>query len=156
MAFESMAGISTTHIPFNGDAPGLQALLGSQIDIQGTSITGPLQHIRAGKMRVLGVMDAKRLPQLPDAPTFKEQGYDIEAPLWYGLSVPAATPKDVVERLNLTVNQVLADPDFISRARAIGMEPRGGTSDEFAKYVQAEAARWIPLLQRLELPKQAQ
>jgi tripartite-type tricarboxylate transporter receptor subunit TctC len=68
MAFESMAGISTTHIPFNGDSPGLQALLGSQIDIQGTSITGPQQHIRAGKMRILGVMDAKRLPQVPEAP----------------------------------------------------------------------------------------
>jgi tripartite-type tricarboxylate transporter receptor subunit TctC len=156
MAFESMAGISTTHIPFNGDSPGLQALLGSQIDIQGTSITGPQQHIRAGKMRVLGVMDTKRLPQVPEAPTFKEQGYDIEALLWYGLSAPAATPKDVVERLNRTVNQVLADPGFITRARAIGMEPRGGTPEEFAKYVQSESARWIPLLQRLDLPKQAQ
>jgi len=93
MAFESMAGISTTHIPFNGDTPGLQALLGGQIDIQGTSITGPLQHIRAGKMRVLGVMDDKRLPQLPEAPTFKEQGYDIDALLWYGLSAPAAAPR---------------------------------------------------------------
>ncbi|MEJ8850836.1 tripartite tricarboxylate transporter substrate binding protein [Variovorax rhizosphaerae] len=156
MAFENMAGISTTHIPFNGDTPGLQALLGSQIDIQGTSITGPQQHIRAGKMRVLGVMGDKRLSQVPEAPTFKEQGYDIEALLWYGLSAPAGTPKDVVERLNRTVNQVLADPAFITRARASGMEPRGGTPDEFAKYVQAESARWIPLLQRLELPKQAQ
>ena len=155
MAFESMAGISTTHIPFNGDTPGLQALLGSQIDIQGTSITGPLQHIRAGKMRVLGVMDDKRLPQLPEAPTFKEQGYDIEALLWYGLSAPAATPKDAIDRLNRTVNEVLADPEFVRRAQAIGMEPRGGTPEAFAKYVKAETERWIPLLQRLNLPKQA-
>jgi len=155
MAFESMAGIGTTHIPFNGDSPGLQALLGSQIDIQGTSITGPLQHIRAGKMRVLGVMDDKRLPQLPEAPTFKEQGYDIEALLWYGLSAPAATPRDVVDALNRTINQVLDDPAFIDRARAIGMEPRGGSPDGYAKYVQAETARWVPLLQRLNLPKQA-
>ena len=155
MAFESMAGISTTHIPFNGDTPGLQALLGGQIDIQGTSITGPLQHIRAGKMRVLGVMDDKRLPQVPEAPTFKEQGYDIEALLWYGLSAPAATPKELVDRLNRTVNEVLADPEFVRRAQAIGMEPRGGTPDAFAKYVTAETERWIPLLRRLNLPKQA-
>jgi tripartite-type tricarboxylate transporter receptor subunit TctC len=155
MAFESMAGISTTHIPFNGDTPGLQALLGGQIDIQGTSITGPLQHIRAGKMRVLGVMDDKRLPQLPEAPTFKEQGYDIDALLWYGLSAPAATPKELVDRLNRTINDVLADPEFVRRAQAIGMEPRGGTPDAFAKYVKAETERWIPLLQRLNLPKQA-
>jgi len=156
VAFESMAGISTTHIPFNGDSPGLQALLGNQIDIQGTSITGPLQHIKAGKMRVLGVMDSVRLAQVPDAPTFKEQGYDIEALLWYGLSAPAATPKGVVGHLNSTINEVLRNPEFIARARAIGMEPRGGSPEAYGSYVQAERARWIPLLQRLELPKQAQ
>jgi tripartite-type tricarboxylate transporter receptor subunit TctC len=156
MAFENMAGIKTTHIPFNGDSPGLQALLGSQIDIQGTSITGPLQHIRAGKLRVLGVMDSVRLPQMPDAPTFKEQGFDIDALLWYGLSAPAATPKDAVDRLNRTVNEVLRNPDFVARARAIGMEPRGSTAEAYGQYVQSESARWIPLLQRLELPRQAQ
>ena len=154
LAFEGMAGIRTTHIPFNGDSPGLQALLGSQIDIQGTSITGPLQHVKAGKMRVLGVMDAKRLPQVPDAPTFKEQGYDIEALLWYALSAPAATPTDTIDKLNRAVNQVLVDPDFIARSQAIGMEPRGGTPQALAAYVKAETERWVPLLQRLDLPKQ--
>jgi len=154
VAFEGMAGISTTHIPFNGDTPGLQALLGGQIDIQGTSITGPLSHIRAGKMRVLGVMDARRMPQMPDAPTFKEQGYDIEALLWYGLSAPAATPRGAVEELNRKVNRLLSDPEFIERARAMGMEPRGGTPEQYGRYVQAEAERWVPILQRLNLPKQ--
>jgi hypothetical protein len=72
--------------------------------------------VKAGKMRVLGVMDSQRLAQVPDAPTFKEQGYDIEALLWYSLSVPAATPKDVIDRLNRAVNQVIADPDFVARA----------------------------------------
>lgn len=154
VAFEGMAGISTTHIPFNGDTPGLQALLGGQIDIQGTSITGPLSHIRAGKMRVLGVMDARRMPQMPDVPTFKEQGYDIEALLWYGLSAPAATPRGAVEELNRKVNRLLSDPEFIERARAMGMEPRGGTPEQYGQYVQAEAERWVPILQRLNLPKQ--
>jgi len=154
VAFEGMAGISTTHIPFNGDTPGLQALLGGQIDVQGTSITGPLSHIRAGKMRVLGVMDARRMPQMPDAPTFKEQGYDIEALLWYGLSAPAATPRGAVEELNRKVNRLLSDPEFIERARAMGMEPRGGTPEQYGQYVQAEAERWVPILQRLNLPKQ--
>ena len=154
VAFEGMAGISTTHIPFNGDTPGLQALLGGQIDVQGTSITGPLSHIRAGKMRVLGVIDARRMPQMPDAPTFKEQGYDIEALLWYGLSAPAATPRGAVEELNRKVNRLLSDPEFIERARAMGMEPRGGTPEQYGQYVQAEAERWVPILQRLNLPKQ--
>lgn len=156
MAFEKMAGISTTHIPFNGDAPALQALLGGQIDIDGTSITGPLQHIKAGKMIVLGVMDSNRLSQVPEAMTFKEQGFDINALLWYSLSVPSATPKDVIDRLNKAVNQVLVDPEFITKARNIGMEPRGSTPEELSKFIKAEFDRWVPLLQSLNLPKQAQ
>jgi tripartite-type tricarboxylate transporter receptor subunit TctC len=156
LAFEQQVGIRTMHIPFNGDTPGLQALLGGQIDVHGTSITGPLPHIKAGKMMVLGVMDSKRLPQVPDAPTFKEQGYDIEALLAYALSVPAATPRDVVERLNRAVNQVIADPEFVARARAMGMEPRGGTPEELNRFMKTESERWIPLLQSLNLPKQGQ
>ncbi|MEY2952521.1 MAG: hypothetical protein RLZZ401_608 [Pseudomonadota bacterium] len=155
LSFEKSVGISTTHIPFNGDAPAIQALLGGQIDIDGTSITGSLSHIRSGKLRVLGVMDNQRLPQVPDAPTFKELGYDVEALLWYSLSVPSGTPKDAIERLNRAVNQVIADPEFVAKARSIGMEPRGGTPDELAKFIRTEFERWVPLLQSLNLPRQA-
>ena len=155
MVFEKNVGISATHIPFNGDAPAVQALLGDQIDIHGTSITGSLPYIKAGKLRVLGVMDTKRLPQVPDAPTFQEQGYDMVATLWYSLSVPAGTPRDAIDRLNKAVNQVIADPDFVTRARAIGMEPRGGTPDELAKFIKVESDRWLPVLQSLNLPRQA-
>ena len=156
ISFEKAAGISTTHIPFNGDSPALQALLGGQIDIHGTSITGSLPYVRAGKLRVLGVMDSRRLPQVPDAPTFKEQGFDVEATLWYALSVPAGTPKDAIDRLNKAVNLVIADPEFVAKARAIGMEPRGGTPEHLAKFIHAESERWVPVLQSLNLPKQSQ
>ena len=154
LSFEKSNGFSTTHIPFNGDAPAIQALLSGEIDIHGTSITGSLPFIRSGKLRVLGVMDSKRMPQVPDAPTFKEQGYDLEALLWYSLSVPSGTPKEAIERLNRAVNQVIADPQFVERARAIGMEPRGGTPEELAAFVSAEFDRWVPMLQSLNLPKQ--
>ena len=154
MTFEKSLGITTTHVPFNGDAPAVQALLGGQIDIHGTSITGSLPHVQSGKLRVLGVMDSRRLPQVPDAPTFKEQGYDLEAVLWYSLSVPAATPKEAIDRLNRAVNQVIADPEFVARAQAIGMEPRGGTPEELGKFVRTEFDRWVPLLKSLNLPKQ--
>ena len=155
MVFEKNVGISATHIPFNGDAPAVQALLGDQIDIHGTSITGSLPYIKAGKLRVLGVMDTKRLPQVPDAPTFQEQGYDMVATLWYSLSVPAGTPRDAIDRLNKVVNQVIADPDFVARARAIGMEPRGGSPEELARFIKVESDRWLPVLQSLNLPRQA-
>ena len=154
MSFEKSLGISTTHIPFSGDSPAVQALLGGNIDIHGTSITGSLPHIRSGRLRVLGVMDSKRMPQVPEALTFKEQGFDLEATLWYSLSVPAATPKDVIQRLNRAVNDVIADPQFVEKAQAIGMDPRGGTPEQLAKFIQVEADRWLPVLQSLNLPKQ--
>jgi tripartite-type tricarboxylate transporter receptor subunit TctC len=155
VAFEQRAGISTTHIPFAGDAPGLQALLGGQIDIHGTTITGPQQHIRAGKMIVLGVMDSKRLPQVPDAMTFKEQGYDMpDALSWYALSVPPTTPRPIIDRLNKAINQVINDPEFAARARAMGIEPKGGTPEELDGYIQSESNRWVPVLRSLNLPKQ--
>jgi tripartite-type tricarboxylate transporter receptor subunit TctC len=153
--FEREQGFSTLHIPFNGDAPALQALLGGQIDIHGTSITGSLPYVKAGKLRVLGVMDSRRMSQVPDAPTFKEQGFDMEATLWYSLSVPVHTPRPVIDRLNKAVNQVIADPEFVVRARAIGMEPRGGTPEEMDKFLKQEADRWLPVLRSLDLPKQS-
>lgn len=153
LVFEDMAEIQTTHIPFAGDGPGMQALLGGHIDIHGTSITAPLPHIRDGKLRVLGVMDSKRMPQVPDALTFKEQGFDIDAPLWYALSAPAATPRETIEQLNRSVNQIIADPDFVRRARELGMEPRGSTPEAFTQFVRAEHERWAPLLQSVNLAK---
>jgi tripartite-type tricarboxylate transporter receptor subunit TctC len=153
LMFERQAGIRTTHVPFNGDAPGLQALLSGSIDIHGTSITASLPHVQSGKLRVLGVMDHKRLPQVPNAPTFKEAGYDVEAYAWYTLVAPAGTPREPIERLNKAVNQVLAREDFIAKARAAGMEPRGGSPEELGKFIRQEYDRWVPLLRTLELTK---
>jgi len=154
LSFEKTVGISTTHVPFNGDSPAIQGLLSGTIDIDGTSITSVLSLVQSGKLRVLGVMDGRRLPQVPDAPTFKEQGFDFEALLWYSLSAPSGTPNDTVMRLNKAVNEVIADPAFVTRARAMGMEPRGSTPQELAKFVQTESERWVPVLQSLNLPKQ--
>lgn len=156
IAFEKSVGIRTNHVPFNGDTPAIQAMLSNSIDVYGTSITSSLPHIKSGKFRVLGVMDTKRLPQVPDAPTFKEMGYDFEAPLRYYLSAPAATPKDVVARLNKAINEVLVDPAFIERARGIGMEPQGGSPADMERLLNAEIARWNPVVKSLNLPKAGQ
>ena len=153
VAFEQSLNIKTTHIPFNGDAQAIQAMLSESIDIYGTSITSSLPHIKSGKFRVLGVMDSKRLPQVPDAPTFKELGYNFEAPLRYYLSAPGGTPKEVVDKLNRTINEVIADAGFVERARAVGMEPTGGTPQEMDKLLRAEIDRWIPVIKSLNLPK---
>jgi len=152
IAFEKSVGITTNHIPYSGDAQAIQAMLSDSIDIYGTSITSSLPHIRSGKFRVLGVMDSKRLPQVPDAPTFKEQGYDFEAPLRYYLSATGGTPKETIDKLNRAVNEVIADPAFVARAREIGMEPRGSSPEEMDKFLTTEIARWIPVVKSLNLP----
>jgi tripartite-type tricarboxylate transporter receptor subunit TctC len=153
VAFEQSLGIKITHIPFNGDAQAIQAMLSESIDIYGTSITSSLPHIKSGKFRVLGVMDSKRLPQAPDAPTFKELGYAFEAPLRYYLSATAGSPKDVIDKLNRSINEVLVDPSFIERARAVGMEPTGGTAQDMDKLLRTEIDRWVPMIKSLNLPK---
>jgi tripartite-type tricarboxylate transporter receptor subunit TctC len=152
IAFEKSLGISTNHIPYSGDAQAIQAMLSDSIAINGTSITSSLPHIKSGKFRVLGVMDDKRLPQVPDAPTFKEQGYDFVAPLRYYVSAPGGTPKDVVNKLNRSINEVIADPAFVARAREIGMEPRGSTPEEMDNFLRTEIERWIPVVKSLNLP----
>jgi len=152
--FEQTAGISTTHVPFSGDTPALQSLIGGSIDIHITSITAILGHVKSGKVRVLGVMDARRIPQVPDAPTFREMSYDMQASLWYTMSAPAATPKALVDRLNQAVNQVMADPEFIAKAGTMGMEPRGGSVDDVRNFVAKETDYWIPVFKSLNLPKQ--
>lgn len=152
--FEKMAGITTTHVPFNGDTPGFQALLGGSIDTFGTTITGARPHVEAGKIRVLGVMDSKRLPQAPNVPTFKESGYDIEAYAWYSLVAPAGTPADVVNKINRAVNDVLKSKDFIAKARDMGMEPRGGSPADLGHFIQQEYDRWVPLLKSMDIKKQ--
>lgn len=151
--FERVAGIQTTHVPFNGDAPAMQALLSGSIDIHSTVIASALPHVRSGAVRVLGVSGGKRLTQVPDVPTFRESGYDLEADAWFSLVVPAGTPREAIERLNKAVNQVLAQEDFIAKARAMGLEPHGSSPEELGKHIRAEHDRWVPLIKSLNLPK---
>ena len=153
LLFERVADIRTTHVPFNGDAPALQALLGGNIDIHGTTITGPLQHIQSGKLRVLGTYGAKRLAQATNVPTLKESGFDVVADAWFVMVAPAGTPREAIERLNKAVNQALAREDFVAKARAMGIEPRGGSPEDLGKFLRAEYDRWVPLLKTLNVPK---
>ncbi|WP_156909609.1 Bug family tripartite tricarboxylate transporter substrate binding protein [Ottowia thiooxydans] len=150
VAFESKYGFKTTHVPFNGDTPGLTALLGGQIDIVGTGPSGPMPYIREGRMKLLGVMGDKRLSQFPEVETFKEQGYEFDGSIWYGLSAPAGTPNEIVKELNKIFNDVLNDPAFRTRAAEMGIEAKGGTPAEYDAYVRSEADRWVPQLRKIQ------
>ncbi|WP_280155379.1 tripartite tricarboxylate transporter substrate binding protein [Piscinibacter sp. XHJ-5] len=150
---DKAAGIQTTHIPYTGDPLAIQALLGDQVDVYVGSLTIVLPHVKAGKLRVLGVFDDQRLEQLPDVPTLQEAGHPLNAYAWYCLMAPAGTPPATVEKLNKTVNEILQDKDFAARASQLGVVRRGGTPQDLAKFIQSEYDKWAPVITGLGLAK---
>ena len=141
-------GLDLLHVPFNGSAPIKTAIVGSQVASEVDTLPDLVELHRAGKIRVLGVSGAQRAPQLPDVPTFVEQGFrDITGLGWFGFYAPAGTPKPIVDRLNTAIVKALGAPEVRERLSALGLEPTGTTSDEFARIMAADAARWGPVIQ---------
>jgi len=114
--FEREAGIKVTQVPFEGAAPQTTALLGGHISAGAINVTEAVPYVNAQKMRALAVMAEKRSRLLPDVPTFKELGYDVISGSARGISAPAGTPKEIVEKMAAIVKQVLDNPDFQKKA----------------------------------------
>lgn len=141
--FRMQTGVDALHVPYKGSAPVVSDLLGGQIDL---TFTGPLEvmpHVRTGKLAVLGVAAPQRLSYLPAVPTMREAGLpDYEASFWFGIVAPAGTPKDVVSKLNEAVTAALKAPDVMETLSAQGAEISASSADAFARFLQAEHARW--------------
>ncbi len=134
---------------FRGDAPAYVELLGGRIDATLTAITTALPHIRAGKLRVLGVASAERSPLYPDAPTLREQGMgNVVASGWYGMMVPGGTARLVIARLQAEINRALADPEVKQKFLTQGLEPRGGTPAEFQAFIDSETRKWTAVIRQ--------
>jgi tripartite-type tricarboxylate transporter receptor subunit TctC len=131
------------HVPYKGSAPAMSDLIGGQIEMMFDTATSALPHVKGGKVRALAVAAARRLPELPNVPTFAEQGLkDFEVPGWYALLAPAATPAAALQWLNAEVNAVLKDPAVAARLQAIGAAPVGGTPAQLREFMSAQSARW--------------
>jgi len=141
--FKLKAGVDLTHVPYKGTGAALPDLVAGQIHFM---IDGPppfLGYVKAGRLRALAAANGKRLEQLPEVPTFAEQGYTgMEAGLWYGLLAPRGTPQAVINRLNAAINEALRQPDVQQRFAASSIEIVGGTAKDFGAYVAAEIKRW--------------
>ena len=145
--FQASTGVELLHVPYKGSGPLTTDLLGGQVAMSFDTITPVLQHIQAGKLRALAVTTAKRSSVLPDVPTLEEaglKGFDIGT--WFGVLAPAATPKDVVARLNSEMVKIIRSPDFAQRMQAIGAEPLGGTPDQMAKQIADETTKFAKLV----------
>ena len=141
--FKSVTGIDISHIPYKGSAPAVTDLLGGQVTMMFDNLPSSMQHIRSGKLRAIAVTSAKRSPELPDVPTVAESGVKgFEATSWFGLFAPAATPPEVVAKLNAAVVKLLANADVKKKLAEQGAEPHGEKPEQFAAFIRGEAAKW--------------
>lgn len=140
-------GIDLLHVPYRGDAPGITDLLSGALATMLTTTVSALPQLRAGRVRILGVASAERLAAMPDVPTFLEQGvagYEVSS--WNGLMAPAATPRPVIERLNLEAGRALRVPEVTGRLEGLGAAPAMGTPEEFVAFLRAELDRWAEVV----------
>ena len=146
LAFESFkiaAGVNILHVPYKGAAPVVTDLLGGHVQASILDVPVLLAHVKAGKFRALAIASGKRAPTLPDVPTMIEAGvpgYDVSN--WFAMYAPAATPAQIVERLNIELSRILRDAEMQARLSAQGAEPETSTPEDLAAFTRAEAAKW--------------
>jgi tripartite-type tricarboxylate transporter receptor subunit TctC len=139
-----LAGIEMLHVPYKGLAPLTAAILGGHTDVGVYSVSPQLMGlIESGRVRALGIPRRDRWSALPNVPTFGEQGYpEAIGGTWFGLLAKAGTPPEIVQRLNREINAILATPDVKSSMVSIGMNPVGGTPEQFGTHIGQEIDRW--------------
>jgi tripartite-type tricarboxylate transporter receptor subunit TctC len=147
--FKSYTGIELVHVPYKGAAPALTDVLGGQVPMMFITIPTVLPHVKAGKLQVLAASSAKRNFMLPEVPTVAESGYPgFENADWYGVIVPAGTPREVVLRLNTEINRALALPEVKERINGLGADVAGGTPEQLDERIRTEVARWRKIIKQ--------
>jgi tripartite-type tricarboxylate transporter receptor subunit TctC len=145
--FKRQAGINLTHVPYKGSGPGMTDLLGGRVMMTMDSLLQGLPQIKAGKLKALAVLGPKRSSLLPDVPTMAEAGVTGYALTnWFGLLAPAATPKDVLAKLNADVLQVLKLSEIKTRISEMGADVVGNSAEEFGAAMRAESAQWADII----------
>ncbi len=136
-------GIELTHVPYKGSAQAAQELIAGQVHMLFTNVSSMAPHVKAGRLRALGVSGAKRSPLLPDVPTMSEAGYpQLDIGTWFALIAPAATPMAIVKHLNEVVLKVLDTQDVRTQLIRQGVEPSPATIEESAAFLKKDVARW--------------
>jgi tripartite-type tricarboxylate transporter receptor subunit TctC len=151
---EDVVGGKMIHIPYKGGGPATNDLLGGTVDFMFDMVPASLPYLKSSpaRMRALAVATDKRLPQLPDVPTFAELGVkDMEASNWFGIIAPKGTPPAIVAKLNLAINRALKEPDLAQRITSAGNIVGGGTPEEFGSFIAAESRRWAKLIKEKDI-----
>jgi len=145
--FKKEAGIDMTHVPYKGVAPALADLLGGQVDVFFTNLPEVVPHVQSGRLKALAVADAKRVVQLPDVPTFAEQGFpSFNVYSWYGAVAPAGTSDAVVRKLNNSIVAVLKEVERSEQVRQQALVMVGSTPGELTQYMRREQAKYADVI----------
>jgi tripartite-type tricarboxylate transporter receptor subunit TctC len=145
--FESEAGIKMLHVPYKGTGPGVTDLLAGRIDLM--FAPGPVvqSFVQAGQLKAIGVTDSARSQFYPEVPTISESGLlGYESVGWFGLLAPAKTPPDIVKQLNEALVSIMQTKEFREHLAILGAEPKPQTPEEFARYINADVAKWTKLV----------
>jgi len=147
--FETLAGVNMVHVPYKGSSPLLVDVLAGRIDMTFDSYTVYEEHIKAGKVRVLGVTSKARMGALPQVPTIAESGLKgYEVSNWLGVLAPAGTPKDALATLHAALGRAMATPALRQQLVALGIEPAFGTPEEFTALIRAELPKWAEIVKK--------
>jgi tripartite-type tricarboxylate transporter receptor subunit TctC len=141
--FKTMTGVKMIHVPYKGATPAIADVVAGHIEIYFGAMVSTLPHAKGGRLRALAVTSAKRVAAAPDMPTLDEQGLKgFETGSWFGMAVPAATPRDIVAKLHAEATRSIAAPDLRKRMSAEGAEFIGDTPEEFTAFFKSEMAKW--------------
>ena len=148
--FKMMAKVNIVEVPYKGGGPALNDLLGGQVSMSFVVLQTALPYIASGKLRALAVTSATRTPFAPEVPTVAESGlpgYDVFS--WYGTLTPAGTPSEIINKWNAEISKILAMPDVKERLTALGMEAKGGGSQEFDQFLRSDWKTWDKLIKSI-------
>jgi len=140
---KSMTGMDILHVPYRGSAPALTDVVGGRVEVSSDNLPAVQPFVEAGKLRALAVTTTKRWPELPDVPTVAEAGVPgYEASAWFTIAAPAKTPREIIDKVNASVNKYMSEPETIARMRKLGAEPVGGSREDMGKLITEETVKW--------------
>jgi tripartite-type tricarboxylate transporter receptor subunit TctC len=147
-AIKALTHSFVVQVPYASSPAAVLSVLQGDTHLVSLAPLAVMPQVQAGKMKVLAVSTARRLPQLPDVPTLRESGVALDGSAWIGIIAPAGTPAAIIQRLNAAYVGAMRDPGVLAKLRAQYMEPEAGTPAQFAAFMQAERAKWGPIIKR--------
>jgi tripartite-type tricarboxylate transporter receptor subunit TctC len=152
--FEKMTGVTMVHVPYRGGAPAVADTVAGQTQVFFTAGTQSLEHVKAGKLRLLAVTEGKRSSLFPDVPTVAETVPGYEMAVWYGAFGPAKMPKGIVARLNVEISRILFLPDVKNRMENIAVEVAKSTPEELGEMMRRDEKKWGKIIHELGISAQ--